>query len=95
LAGPLGELDQIKHLPGFQRAAAGSLSQAWSAGLDLADEVAAAGSPAARGRLQSMSLRSGASNPRPLPSESSRREFEIYLKHNILKNIRPCHAIQF
>ena len=28
----LGELDAIKQLPGFQRAAAASLSKAWSAG---------------------------------------------------------------
>jgi hypothetical protein len=35
---PLGELDAVKALPRFQRAAASSLSKAWSAGLRLADE---------------------------------------------------------
>ncbi len=38
----LGELDAVKALPGFQRAAASSLSKAWSAGLRLADETASA-----------------------------------------------------
>jgi len=32
---PLGELDEIKRLPGFQRAAAATLRKAWSAGIDL------------------------------------------------------------
>jgi hypothetical protein len=54
LVGPLGDLDKIKDLPGFQRAAVSSLSQAWSAGLDLAQEVVAASSPSAKSRLQSM-----------------------------------------
>ena len=36
---PLGELDAIKELPGFQRAAANSLSKAWAAGLSLQEEA--------------------------------------------------------
>ena len=51
---PLGELDAVKALPGFQRAAAGSLSKAWSAGLRLADETASAKGQAARTRLEAM-----------------------------------------
>ena len=35
---PLGELDPIKLLPGFQRAAANTLAKAWSAGLSLGEE---------------------------------------------------------
>ena len=37
----LGELDKIKELPGFQRAAAASLSKAWSAGLTLDEKTKA------------------------------------------------------
>ena len=33
---PMGELDAIKALPGFRRAAASSLAKAWSAGMNLA-----------------------------------------------------------
>ena len=51
---PLGELDAVKALPGFQRAAASSLSKAWSAGLRLADETASAKDQAARTRLEAM-----------------------------------------
>lgn len=51
---PLGELDTIKALPGFQRAAARSLSKAWSAGLNLIHESASAEDQAARTRLVSM-----------------------------------------
>ena len=51
---PLGELDAIKVLPGFQRAAASSLSKAWSAGLRLADETASAKDQAARTRLEAV-----------------------------------------
>src|SRR6185312_6873594 len=36
LTAELGELDRIKELPGFPRAAAATLAKAWSAGLDLA-----------------------------------------------------------
>ncbi len=50
----LGELDTIKALPGFQRAAAATLSQAWSAGLDLTEETAAATDGAAAARLGSL-----------------------------------------
>ncbi len=34
----LGELDAIKQLPGFQRAAANTLAKAWTSGLSLGDE---------------------------------------------------------
>ena len=50
---PLGELDGIKDLPGFQRAAAASLVKAWRAGLALAEEANTAGDAAARTRLES------------------------------------------
>jgi hypothetical protein len=36
---PLGDLDTIKSLPGFVRAAASTLSRAWSAGIDLVAET--------------------------------------------------------
>ena len=52
----LGELDAIKTLPGFQRAAANSLSKAWSAGLSLEDEAKAAVDPAARTRLEALAI---------------------------------------
>ncbi|MDO8434131.1 MAG: PD-(D/E)XK nuclease family protein [Candidatus Binatus sp.] len=54
LATPLGELDVIKALPGFQRAAAATLAKAWTAGLDLAAEIAAASDPTATARLDSL-----------------------------------------
>ena len=54
LATPLGELDVIKTLPGFQRAAAATLAKAWTAGLDLAEEIAAASDPTATARLNSL-----------------------------------------
>lgn len=53
---PLGELDSIKTLPGFQRAAVASLSKAWRAGLKLDEEAAAAAGEAARIRLDSLAL---------------------------------------
>ena len=53
---PLGELDGIKMLPGFQRAAAASLSKAWRAGLKLDEEAAAATSETVRTRLDSLAL---------------------------------------
>jgi len=58
----LGELNDIKELPGFSRAAAATLSKAWSAGLDLnglsAPEGSATGSRlAAIARLESEALR--------------------------------------
>lgn len=51
---PLGELDAIKVLPGFRRAAAATLAQAWAAGLDLTEEIAAASDGAAAARLGSL-----------------------------------------
>jgi len=53
---PLGELDAIKTLPGFQRAVANSLSKAWSAGLSLENEAKAASDQAARLRLEALAL---------------------------------------
>ncbi len=53
---PLGELDGIKSLPGFQRAAAASLSKAWSAGLLLHEAVANATTEPARVRLRSLAI---------------------------------------
>ena len=53
---PLGELDAIKTLPGFQRAAVNSLSKAWSAGLSLDHEAKAAMDQAARIRLEALAL---------------------------------------
>lgn len=50
----LGELDAIKALPGFQRAACTSLAKAWSAGLNLDDEARAATEEAARSRLAAL-----------------------------------------
>lgn len=53
---PLGELNAIKTLPGFQRAVANSLSKAWSAGLSLENEAKAASDQAARLRLEALAL---------------------------------------
>lgn len=53
---PLGELDAIKTLPGFLRAAVNSLSKAWSAGLSLGDESRAARDQAAQIRLEALAL---------------------------------------
>ena len=53
---PLGELDGIKTLPGFQRAAAASLSKTWRAGLKLDEEAAGATSETAGTRLDSLAL---------------------------------------
>ena len=53
LVTPLGDLDAIKALPGFQRAAAATLGQAWTAGLDLTAEMAAASTGTAAARLGS------------------------------------------
>ncbi len=39
----LGSLDAIAELPGFARAAAGTLQAAWNAGIDLAEQAAAPG----------------------------------------------------
>lgn len=56
LAAPLGELEGIKALPGFQRAAAASLAKAWSAGITLTEEAKAASEPAARLRLEALAM---------------------------------------
>jgi hypothetical protein len=50
LSADLGDLNRIKELPGFPRAAAATLSNAWTAGLNLADRAATAG-PEAASRL--------------------------------------------
>jgi hypothetical protein len=50
LSAELGEIDRIKNLPGFPRAAAAMLSKAWTAGLNLT-ELAANASPEAASRL--------------------------------------------
>lgn len=49
----LGELDEVKKLPGFQRAAAATLQKAWTAGLDLASLCATA-SPRVKPRLEAL-----------------------------------------
>lgn len=53
---PLGELDSIKTLPGFQRAAEASLSKAWRAGLMLDEEAANATSEPVKFRLVSLAI---------------------------------------
>ena len=53
---PLGELDAIKSSPGFQRAAAASLSKAWSAGVKLQEEAEAAADEKAKARVVSLRL---------------------------------------
>ncbi len=50
---PLGELDAIKQLPGFQRAAAASLARSWSAGLTLGKEAEYATDQTAKEHLSS------------------------------------------
>ena len=54
LVTPLGDLNAIKELPGFRRAAAATLAQAWRAGLDLTAEMAAASTGMAAARLGSL-----------------------------------------
>lgn len=53
---PLAELDAIKDLPGFQRAAAATLTKAWRAGLTLEQEAENAADEAAKARLASLSI---------------------------------------
>ena len=53
LSEELGDLDRIKDLPGFPRAAAATLSKAWTAGLNLAQLVATA-DPEAASRLKAV-----------------------------------------
>jgi hypothetical protein len=54
LSSSLGELDAIKNLPGFQRAAAATLSRLWQAGLDLDQELKSASEPSARDRFKAL-----------------------------------------
>ncbi|MFO7964885.1 MAG: PD-(D/E)XK nuclease family protein [Desulfobacterales bacterium] len=54
LLAPLGILDGIKRLPGFQRAAASTLWKVWLAGLDLNEETANTTDPAAAARFESL-----------------------------------------
>ena len=79
---PLGELDAIKNLPGFQRAAAVSLAKAWSAGLSLEQEADSAVDPTAKARLASLAalekevlaqLPSNQLRPRDLVAAASER----------------------
>ena len=51
---PLGDLDAIKELPGFQRAAAATLAKVWSAGLSLGDESGAAKDADTKARLDAL-----------------------------------------
>ncbi len=51
---PLGELDAIKRLPGFQRAAATTLSKLWLAGLDLNQELQCTTERAAMERIEAL-----------------------------------------
>ncbi len=53
---PLGELDAIKLLPGFQRAAANTLAKAWSAGLSLSEESGSATDAGTKARLASLAV---------------------------------------
>ena len=78
----LGELDAIKQLPGFQRAAAASLSKSWSAGLTLEKEAECAAVQTARERLSSLAalerevlsrLPSNQVPPRDLVAAASKR----------------------
>ena len=56
LAMPMGELDSIKTLPGFRRAVASSLSKAWTAEVNFAEEAESATTSAARVRLASFAV---------------------------------------
>jgi hypothetical protein len=56
LANPLGDLDVIKELPGFHRAAASSLAKAWSAGVSLSEESLSATEAETKARLGSLAL---------------------------------------
>lgn len=53
-ASSMGELDGIKALPGFQRAASEALTKAWAAGINLEEESRTATDPSARARLVSL-----------------------------------------
>jgi hypothetical protein len=54
LATSLGEVDSIKALPGFQRAATASLAKAWAAGLALDAEASDARDRVAKARLEAL-----------------------------------------
>ena len=56
---PLGDLDEIRHLPGFPRAAAQTLLQAWSAGIELKSEAEKANDQTASTRLAALALLEG------------------------------------
>lgn len=56
VAEPLGELDGIKALPGFQRAAVATLSKAWSAGLKLDEEAVTSTRKSAKARLEALAM---------------------------------------
>ncbi len=84
-AADLGELDSIKGLPGFSRAAAQTLSKAWLANLDLA-QVTARAAPMARSRLAAIS-RLEAEALRHLPA-SMRRPGDLFTA----ALSRLCHA---
>src|SRR4029077_19396275 len=70
LSADLGDLDRIKELPGFPRAAAATLSKAWTAGLNLAELAATAG-PEAASRLAAVA-RLDAEGVRHFPPSMSR-----------------------
>ena len=55
LSAELSDLDRIKELPGFPRAAAATLHKAWTAGLNLA-ELATTAAPDAAPRLAAVAL---------------------------------------
>ena len=70
LSAGLGDLDRIKDLPGFPRAAAATLSKAWTAGLNLA-ELASNAPPVGASRLAAVA-RLEAEVIRHLPSSMCR-----------------------
>ena len=89
----LGELDAIKQLPGFQRAAAASLSKAWSAGLTLEKEAARAADQTARERLFSLAaLEAGSTFSPAVQSDSAQRlgSGSIEMCTACARNLRPC-----
>jgi len=51
---PLGELDTIKQLPGFRRAAVATLAKAWAAGLSIDEESKSSTDAGAKARLASL-----------------------------------------
>jgi hypothetical protein len=70
LSAELGDLDRIKELPGFPRAAAATLSKVWTAGLNLGD-LATSASPEAAPRLVALA-KLEAETFRHLPPSMSR-----------------------